>query len=132
MFSPTKYGTEKYGSREPNADFHKDASGATRTRLARVSHVWIRAARDPPRRSAGESPPPLRHSHPPGRRGPWQALGETRRRAKCDEGSMRAPRVCLGGGGLNRLTPGGRERGAAAKRARRVTCAFWGTCLPRS
>ena len=48
MFSPTKYGTEKYGSREPNADFHKDASGATHTRLARVSHVWIRAARDPP------------------------------------------------------------------------------------
>ena len=52
---------------------------------------------------------------------------DIRRRAKCDEGSMRAPRVCLGGGGRERLTPGGRERGAAAKRARRVTCAFWGT-----
>ena len=120
MFSPTKYGTEKCGSRDQMPISIKTQTGP-RTRVSHASRTCGFTPPAIPRGDPGESPPPLRHSHPPGRRGPWQALGETRRRAKCDEGSMRAPRVCLGGGGRERLTPGGRERGAAAKRARRVT-----------
>ena len=45
------------------------------------------------------------------------------------QSSMRPPRARLGEMRRYRLTPGGRERGAAAKGARRRTCAFWVTTL---